>query len=262
MTQQLAEWVMSVDKHTGLFHSCLTVMANHATEEGEIQVDSTSLARELGSDAISIRKVVAGLLADGSLKRSGDTGQFTIFTPFKSPPAPDSGACVDLTACDITQVNSTEKVEPEMARPKGLTREASKDGTRKRDEVFESVCTGTGIDWNEVTASERAKINKAVKELKEVGATPEMVLARCRVWPSKYPEAVLTPLALAAHWSEMNPQPTGVPDKIYGYRDPEWSERDRRVSPIWASEIKAESDSGRPYDASAVLQRVQDRMNG
>lgn len=75
--------------------------------------------------------------------------------------------------------------------------------TTRRDELFESVCSVTGHDPKQLTSSERGKINRALKDLRSVQATPSDVIARADVWRKRYPNATLTPTALAAHWSSL-----------------------------------------------------------
>ncbi len=49
---------------------------------------------------------------------------------------------------------------------------------RNKDLIFENLANVCGMDWTKLTKSERGRLNQAVKELKEVGATPEDVLER------------------------------------------------------------------------------------
>ena len=52
-----------------------------------------------------------------------------------------------------------------------------------------------------MTRSARGQLNKAVKELREVGATEEQVKAKAKAYRQQYPNATLTPTALVKHWS-------------------------------------------------------------
>lgn len=59
-----------------------------------------------------------------------------------------------------------------------------------------------------VTASERGRRNKALKELREAGATPRDVHTRAGIYRSLWPNMVLTATALAANWSSLKPAPS------------------------------------------------------
>jgi len=75
--------------------------------------------------------------------------------------------------------------------------------TTRRDELFETLCAVTGHDTKQLTSSERGRINKALKDLRSVGATADEIRSRSAAWSKRYPTATLTPTALAAHWSSL-----------------------------------------------------------
>lgn len=68
----------------------------------------------------------------------------------------------------------------------------------KRDELFEAVCRACRIDWTELTDTARGPLNRAVAQLRGVGATPAEVTLRATRWP--YDDDKLTPSGLAKHW--------------------------------------------------------------
>ena len=74
---------------------------------------------------------------------------------------------------------------------------------RARDVLFETVAEVCGHSLQALTRSERGRINKATKELREVGAEPDAVRSAARQWQATYPTARLTPTALVAHWSTL-----------------------------------------------------------
>jgi len=73
---------------------------------------------------------------------------------------------------------------------------------KHRDELFEAVCQACGSDWNEITNVERARLNKAVKELRDAGATPADVEERAMVFQVLWPNIKLTAMGLVGRWSE------------------------------------------------------------
>lgn len=76
---------------------------------------------------------------------------------------------------------------------------------RKRDLLFEAVVDVCGQDARRLTGSERGRINKALKDLRAVGATPEEVRRAASRWATTYPSARLTPTAIAANWTTIVP---------------------------------------------------------
>lgn len=71
---------------------------------------------------------------------------------------------------------------------------------RASDPLFETVAEVCEIDWHNLTRSARGSLGKAVAELRQAGATPDEVLVRSRRYREEWPDAELTPLALAKHW--------------------------------------------------------------
>jgi DNA-binding Lrp family transcriptional regulator len=73
--------------------------------------------------------------------------------------------------------------------------------TPKKDDLFETVAKACGINLTGMTRSARGQLNKACKELREVGATSEQVKHKAKAYRAQYPNATLTPTALIKHWS-------------------------------------------------------------
>lgn len=75
--------------------------------------------------------------------------------------------------------------------------------TRKRDELFEAIAETCELDWSQMTKGERGKANKAAKELREVGATPDGVRARAAEFRRRWPHCDVTPTGLANNYSQL-----------------------------------------------------------
>jgi hypothetical protein len=74
------------------------------------------------------------------------------------------------------------------------------------------------------TASERGRRNKALKELRDVGATPGELVVRCGRYRLRWPDIDLTATALAANWSTLATSENG----FYQESEEERGERVRR----------------------------------
>lgn len=79
--------------------------------------------------------------------------------------------------------------------------------------MFEAVAEVCGIELASLTPSLRGSMNKAVAELKRVGASPEDVAERARRYRRQMPKARLTPSALAKHWSMLGEDRANGPDR-------------------------------------------------
>lgn len=73
------------------------------------------------------------------------------------------------------------------------------------DPLWESVLAACGVDPGDVTASSRGAYAKAVADLRQVHADPAEVERRAAGYRSRWPQASLTPSALARHWAECAP---------------------------------------------------------
>lgn len=82
---------------------------------------------------------------------------------------------------------------------------ASERAPRQRDEVWEAVLQLCGIPLDApLTKSERGKYNAAVKELKDVGATPAEISRRVRAYRTTWPGISVTPNGIVANWSTLD----------------------------------------------------------
>ena len=74
---------------------------------------------------------------------------------------------------------------------------------RPADPLWDAMIAACRIDPTTLTGSERGRINKALKELREVGATPTDIERRATAYRKKYPDAAITPTALTGNWSQL-----------------------------------------------------------
>lgn len=99
----------------------------------------------------------------------------------------------------------TEGTRPIELEP---TTAAEKSGGKTVSEkLWDALILGCRMDGSQVTDSARGALNKAVKNLKQVQATPREVLRRSVLYRSRFPNAALTPSALVKHWPELVPPP-------------------------------------------------------
>jgi biotin operon repressor len=83
---------------------------------------------------------------------------------------------------------------------------------KKRDEVWDAIMEACGVNTATINSNERGRYNKAVKLLKESGATGAQIHTRVQVYRRKFKGASVTPVAIANHWSELDPATVPVED--------------------------------------------------
>ena len=104
---------------------------------------------------------------------------------------------------------------------------------RDRDHIFEALIQACGLDIDELTSSARGAANKAAKELREVGASPDGIHARAKVYRQKWADRELTPSALARHYAQLGAKAKGPPkagSPVFGSDD--WEARQREQAEL------------------------------
>lgn len=86
-----------------------------------------------------------------------------------------------------------------------LVAEAPAPRRRPPDLLWDAVMSACGIT-DPPTDSARGAYNRAVKDLRGAGAEPDEVRKRAAAFRDRWPEASLTPTALARRWPECNGQ--------------------------------------------------------
>lgn len=85
---------------------------------------------------------------------------------------------------------------------------------KKTDEVWDAVMEACGVNTATINSNERGRYNKAVKLLKESAATAEEIHTRAKVYRRKFKGAAITPVAVANHWSELDPNTVPIEDVV------------------------------------------------
>lgn len=89
-----------------------------------------------------------------------------------------------------------------------------RDEKRKQDLVWEAIMEACGVNTSNLNSNERGRYNKAVKLLKESSASPDEIFTRVKIYRRKFPKAAVTPVAIANHWSELDPSTVIVEDVV------------------------------------------------
>lgn len=85
-----------------------------------------------------------------------------------------------------------------------IPQEPKQKKPRPPDMLWEAMLTACGIDPKaKHNDMERGPWNRALKNLRQAGATVEQIPERAEAYHRKFPGCALTPTALARHWSEV-----------------------------------------------------------
>lgn len=112
----------------------------------------------------------------------------------------------DLTFFDGQELEKSrvEKSRVEESRDSGLATQDEVLVDSKKDVIFETLAEVCGYDWKGVmTKDERGRLNKAVKQLKDIKATPEDIQLRAKNFVLAYgfhPQ----PQSITSMWTKLD----------------------------------------------------------
>ena len=227
MGRVLVEAVLSSSRGTPTQRHVLTIIAFRAKDAtGITWVKRRRLEQDTGLGDKAVRRAITALKELGELVEEPDPDHGRAFrvtlTAVPKTGSADPGlrslrprAAVPKTAAPVAKTAASE------AAPLTTTERSSEPGSelalpgvndvmagavvavRKRDEVWDALMLVCGV--RDVTGSARGAYNRAAKDLREVGATPQEIGARAMVYRERWPDVSLTPTALARRWGECDP---------------------------------------------------------
>lgn len=78
---------------------------------------------------------------------------------------------------------------------------------REKDYLFEALIDVLGYSKNDLTRNIRGQINNALKQLREVNASPEDIYERALLWTEfMYCDIPLTAMGFVNRWADLTPQ--------------------------------------------------------
>lgn len=181
----------------------LVALADHANGDGYCWPSMKRIGRMAGLSDRTVAYHIAHLCEAGLVEkahRKRYEGQYRGWhyrLPIPDVDAPTTSKDLPVATGKQLQVATGNEL------PVRTSSKNSQKNPRERDVLFEAIVSACGHRLNALTKSERGRINKAAKELRDVGATPETVRKAATKWQSVYPTARLTPTALAHHWSTL-----------------------------------------------------------
>lgn len=86
---------------------------------------------------------------------------------------------------------------------------------RPRDEVWDALMDACDVDTASIPKSARGAYNRAVADLRAIGARPDEIAAKALTFRQTWPRVSLTPTALVRRWSELTPRPAHRPSQAW-----------------------------------------------
>lgn len=166
----------------------------------EIGISDQQVRRSM--ERLELMGVVESCTPKGRTKHYAINYDHEILDGADSPDSYQADSPNDWADSPDDQANSPAyKDLHETKEKKNLAAMPPKVERRVKDDLFETVAEACGISLTGMTRTARGQLNKAVKELREVGATSDQVNHKAKAYRAQYPNATLTPTALIKHWS-------------------------------------------------------------
>jgi DNA-binding transcriptional ArsR family regulator len=184
-------------------------------------IERRARMRKQGRGRTSDEYRIAFFQQDNLSTKSGPTGQTGTTNRTNMHDQPDTG------------VQTRTEREPEEET---LAAAPQEKPAKKKDELFEAIASACGIDIRQLTGSSRGQLNKATKELRDIGAEPGEVEPKAKAYRKLYENAALTPSALVKHWpsltvaKQQRQQPSDACPECYQ----PWSDHDQQIHDLQA----------------------------
>ena len=213
MSVKVMSWVWDQDLPTTK-KMLLLAIADHCDDDGDNAWPSKArLSKKVGINASYIRRLLRELEDDGWLVTQTQRGGTLQTATDKRPNlyriniergAPQDPPVAKRGALQVPPRGAPQYPLTISSTSKQTCTPTRAEKTRKPDELFDAIVLACSIDAALLTASARGSLNRATKELREVGAEAEQIAIAARAFMAKYPNASLTPTALAKHYPALS----------------------------------------------------------
>ena len=188
-----------------------TVLAKYAdNQDGTAYPGRSRLAKRMGCSRSSVDRALEELIDMGAVskQRRYADGRWTssLYTVYRTGPRRTHAT----SPTDATTPSPTHATTSSHGRRKELDQElhqrellAAAPRERKPDPLWDTMLSVCGIDPPTLTRTARGQVNKALKELREIGATPSDLEAKAAAYRKTWPGMSLTPTALVKHWAQL-----------------------------------------------------------
>lgn len=204
MSLDALKWAWEQDCPNPTSKLVLMALADHANADGECWPSMNRVAQLTGVSPRQVsthitRLVAAGFVVKGNRRRYAGQlrgWEYRVNVGTSGSTLPVASGSLTSPPAEVgfrSEPSENRKEEPLADKP-------PESVTRKTDNLFESLAKACGINVTQLTGSSRGQLNKAVKELRDIGATSDEVTDKAAAYRRQYEKAALTPLALVKHW--------------------------------------------------------------
>lgn len=187
--------VFNKSKATGIDRFVLLSIADNAWDDGSNAWPSIKrICYKTGLGRRTVQRAINSLIQMGELERIERPGHSSFYNVLITDEWPDN---------PFLDEDSPSALPVVAKRAKSTKKTVEK--VRERDLIWEAVLDVCGINPNTLNQQERGKHNRAIKLIKESQATPDDVYVRAQVYRKKFDGIAMTPIALANHWSSLDP---------------------------------------------------------
>ena len=216
MSNKALTWALEQTTGSPTRKLVLLRLADQANDDGYCWPGKKSIARHCEVHKKTVQKALHDLQRQGLIwieHRKDDDGVVNLTSRYwlqMRVGAHDSHVGAEDSQGVGAQDSPNPHLEPSMnpQNPCPANAEASAEPhkpkpERPRDPIWDTLMEVCGIETTAIPKSARGAYNRAVKELREVGATPEQIRNRAARWHKVYAGATLTPTALVKHWASL-----------------------------------------------------------
>jgi hypothetical protein len=204
--------VLTSSRLRGPARLVLLVIANHESEERGAWPSVDTLARECGMSVRSVQRHVQAAVEAGELEVAlaagpHGTNVYRSLTPRQSdtPDIPSPEVAPERKELEELQspTGSSVPAVGVVLHPDGPTIGVART-SRRRHPLFDTLAAVNGADPRELTTSAARACGVALAEIRKAspGVTANEIALRAGNYRSHYPDAALTPSALARRWAE------------------------------------------------------------
>lgn len=231
MSVRVMSWVWDHSEAVGTDRFVLLAIADSADDDGTDAWPSIeTLARKTRLDERTVQRSIrrladAGMLtveeqAGGSARCRADRRPNRYAVVMRPPETPDAsrggsvsprtgprGGAESVTGWQSATQPVLDPPLVETSNEVSTRRQPEKRKLqRRRDALFDALAEACQLAPEDLTPSARGALNRALKDLRAVGATPDEIHRRAGQYRQMWPAVTLTPTALARHWAECTPR--------------------------------------------------------
>ena len=207
---QVPEWVICSDISDRAVR-LYAMLSRRANDDHRAFPSRRYLAKSIRCSVKSVDRALEELVGIGAVTKErqfrGDRQTVNLYTlrAMMWSPVTRGGDTGDAGGGDTADAqNESHRNESHKNTLAAAPREEAKPkAARPEDPLWNAMLAACGIDGTTITKTGRGQVNAALKELREIGATPADIDAKAKVYRKTWPDASLTPSALVKHWAAL-----------------------------------------------------------